>query len=85
MAVLGSGDLGRFIKTLRSDPPAWAAQMSEHPNKFQTLALFQALDDWFEVNRSGMKAAMDASGVVVSNGLAKKYGKAWMRWKLEGE
>ena len=45
-------------------------------------AVFQAIEDWFEGERATVKAAIvAAAGRPVSNAAAKKYGKAWMRWK----
>ena len=60
--------------------------MDEHPNKFQTKALFQGLEDWFESERLNIKAVMEAeAGISISNTLAKKIGRAWMAWKWGGE
>lgn len=86
MATLTATELGKFLETLRRDPTAWTAQMLETPDKFKTLALFQGLENWFETNRAGIKAAMETeAGISITNALAKKYGKSWMAWKWGGE
>ena len=45
-------------------------------------AVFQALEDRFENGRVALKADMDAAaGRTLTPAAAKKYGRAWLRWK----
>ena len=49
-------------------------------------AVFQAIEDWYEVERATVKAAIDAAaGRTLTNAAAKKYGRAYFRrkWRLE--
>jgi len=59
---------------------------SPYLTKAQYKAALQAIDDWWEANRINLKASMDSAiGQTISNSLAKKIGKYWMRekWGLE--
>ncbi len=86
MVTYVESDLRAFVKNLKRDKAVWKLQMDEHPTKAQALALFQAIENWFEDNRASIKVAMDAgAGISLSNPLAKKYLKAWLEVKWMGE
>ena len=86
MATLTPQDLGEMLRNLRRDHEGWLAQMTEHPNKFETLALLQGLENWFESERANIKTAMQTeAGISISNTLAEKLGKVWLQWKFGGE
>jgi hypothetical protein len=54
------------------------------PTNAQLLAVFQAIDDFWAANASTLKASMQtAYGQTIPNVLAKKLGRAWLRWKFE--
>ena len=45
-------------------------------------AIFQAIEDWFEAERPAIKVAIvAAAGRPMTNAAAKKYGRAYLRWK----
>lgn len=49
-------------------------------------AIFQALEDWYKGERATVKALMvTAKESAMTNAAAKKYGRAWLRWKWELE
>lgn len=52
------------------------------PNKSQLKAVFQEIEDYWENNQVTLKSDMDAAmGQTMTNPLAKKFGKVWMKWK----
>lgn len=52
------------------------------PNKNQLKAVFQEIEDYWENTQATLKSDMDtAMGQTITNALAKKFGKAWMKWK----
>ncbi len=54
--------------------------------KIEYKAAFQAIEDFWEDNRAGLKGNINtAVGRNISNALARKIGKQWMRSKWGGE
>lgn len=52
----------------------------------QIKAAFQAIEDFWENNRTTLKSDIDtAVGQTISNALAKKMGKWWLKSKWGGE
>jgi len=52
------------------------------PSRAERKAIFQAFEDWFETQRAPLKGRINtAAGRTVSNAVAKKYGRAWLRYK----
>ena len=86
MAVLTSADLTAYKRAIRRDPIAKAELRALSPSKADWTAAMQGLEDWFEAERPNIKVAMQtASGLTLSNALAKKLARVWMERKFGGE
>ena len=62
--------------------------LAESPplTKVQYTAAIQAIEDWYESERITVKGLIDtAVGTTISNSLAKKIGKFWMKTKWGNE
>lgn len=54
--------------------------------KAEYKAAFQAVEDFWEINRTALKSDIDtAVGRTISNALAKKIGRQWMQSKWRDE
>lgn len=57
--------------------------MANLPNEAQLKAAFQSVEDFWSVNAATLKAGMEtALGRPITNPMARKLGKAWLRWKF---
>ena len=86
MAVLTDAEFAAIRRNARSDPDAKQEYIRSGLTKTQWKAAVQAIEDDFESNRIPLKALMDAAtGVTLSNPLAKKIGRTYFLWKGSGE
>ncbi len=86
MAVLTSAELTVYKHLLRNDPIAKAELYSLSPSKSEWTAMMQAIEDKYEADRATYKSDMEAaSGLTLTNVLAKKLGKAYFIHKMKGE
>ena len=56
------------------------------PSRAELLAIFQAMEDWFEGERATVKGLLDtAAGRTLSNPAAKKFARGFFQWKWRRE
>lgn len=85
MAALTDADFTAYKRALRADPTAKAEMRTLAPSKASWKAALQALEDGYTSRRAAIKGEMDtAIGTVMSNALALKLEKVWMRNKARG-
>ena len=83
--MLISDDFTAFKHALRSDPTAKAEMRTLSPAKQDWMDTMQGLEDWWVANRVNAKAAMEAaSGLTLTNTLAKKLGKVYFARRVLG-
>ncbi|MEE9586115.1 MAG: hypothetical protein V3W09_04365 [Nitrososphaerales archaeon] len=86
MATLTNEDFTFYKHALRQDATAKTEMQSAELTKVQWKAAIQAIEDWYEADRLVVKGLMEtASGVTLTNQLAKKLAKVWMKRKWEDE
>lgn len=86
MATISDSKAAKFRQDLHGEGLSLLQAESPPLTKAQLKAAFQAVEDFWETNRVTLKASMDAAaGVTMSNALAKKIGKFWLKdkWGLE--
>ena len=85
MAVLTDEDYTALKRALRADPAAKAEMRALSPAKQDWMDALQGMEDWWVVNRVNAKAAMEtASGLTLTNALAKKLGKVYFARRVLG-
>lgn len=86
MAVLTSADFTAYKRAIRQDATAKAEMRLLSPAKQDWMDAMQGLEDWYEANRVAAKSAMEtASGLTLTNALAKKLGKVYFTRKVLSE
>ncbi|MHA2063733.1 MAG: hypothetical protein ACXABY_05040 [Candidatus Thorarchaeota archaeon] len=86
MAILTDQQCTAIRQLLHEDGLDLLEAESPHLTKPQIKDALQAIEDWYESERINVKAdIVTAIGRPISNALAKKLGKFWMRmkWGLE--
>jgi hypothetical protein len=80
MATISNNDLAAIRRKIESDFPNVGTVKSEINNAIQ------AIEDWYEDNRSAISTAIDdATTFSFSSAKKKKIGKYWMEWKFPDE
>lgn len=86
MAILTDTECTYFRHDLHREALDLQQAESPHLTKAQLKAGFQAIEDFWEANRATLKSSMVAAiGQNISNALARKMGKFWLRhkWRIE--
>ena len=82
MAVLTNEDFTAYKHAIRRDPDALAEMKALSPSKTAWKAALQALEDGYNSRRLAIKSEMEAaSGLTLSNALAKVLEDVWMARK----
>lgn len=80
MAILTDYQATKFRQLLHEDLDLLIADNCS--DKTELKAAFQAVEDFWEDNRAALKSKIDiAMGRTISNALAKKIGKYWLKYK----
>jgi len=88
MAVLTPADKQALFEVLQNDPAAWDEIKNLRPNRHTIFQALQGLENLIDAptTRLQLKSAMEtASGLTLSNSLAKKLAKAYFatKWRTE--
>ncbi len=82
MAVLTNEDFTAYKRALRNDPAARAEMRALAASKPDWKAALQALEDGYSSRRLTLKGEMEtASGLTLTNALAKALEDVWMKNK----
>ena len=82
MATITDYEAAKFRQGLHNEALALLHAESPVLTKAQLKAAFQACENFWEDNRLTLKGQIDtAIGETISNELAKKIGKLWLKWK----
>lgn len=86
MAIITDSQCAKWRQKLHRESLALMQAEATPLTKAEYKAAFQAIEDFWEANRTVLKGDIDtAVGRSISNALAKKIGRQWMQWKWGGE